>query len=62
MLHTHPEIRMKATFTDLNGHYEIERECGETLDAVMYELIFPLLRAAGYQAETIYDFFDMEGK
>lgn len=53
---------MKATFTDLNGYYEIERECGETLDAVMYELIFPLLRAAGYQAETIYDFFDMEGK
>ena len=44
---------MKATFTDLNGHYEIERECGETINDVIEDLFIPLLRSAGYDQHLI---------
>ena len=44
---------MKMTFTDLNGTYTIERECGETLDDVFEELVIPTLLAAGYHRDTI---------
>jgi hypothetical protein len=45
--------RMRMTFTDYNGSYTIERECGETIDSVMEELIIPVLLAAGYSRATV---------
>lgn len=45
---------MKITLTDDNGTYSIEpKECGESLDQIMENLVIPVLKAAGFQQGSI---------
>ena len=55
-----PEVRMRMSFTDYNGSYSVECQCGETLDDVIQQLVVPVLLAAGYHRDSIDEY--MEGK